>query len=139
MFSFLRERVYLRGAKSSRKMLVRIQYVLFVLLFVLAGSLGGARPQGGACGMQPGLIRQSTLRAPVPVHNYVAATVISCEASIENPGQSSSQKAVVRPRCDLRSAASVAVAPRSPARSGSCVLHPRPVDYYIFSLGRILI
>ncbi len=34
-------------------MLERIQYALFVLLFVLAGSLDGATPQGGACRVQP--------------------------------------------------------------------------------------
>lgn len=117
----------------------RVQYALFVLLFVLAGSLDGARPQGSACDMQPDLIGQSVLHAPVPAHNYFTAAAISCDASIEASGQSSVQKAIIRHRGDVRSAASVDMAFRSPARSGSRILHPRPVDYYVFSLGRILI
>lgn len=52
--AFQRERAYIRCAEIVLSiMLERIQYALFVLLFVLAGSLDGATPQGGACRVQP--------------------------------------------------------------------------------------
>ena len=45
--AFQRERAYIRCAEIVLSiMLERIQYALFVLLFVLAGSLDGATPQG---------------------------------------------------------------------------------------------
>lgn len=120
-------------------MLERIQYALFVLLFVLAGSLDGAQIQSGGAGIQPGLFRKSTLQTSVPVHNYLTTAIISCDAPIENPGQPSAQKALVRLRHDARTASSADVAVHRPAHSGCFILHPRPVDYYVFSLGRILI
>lgn len=121
-------------------MLERIQYVLFVLLFVLAGSLDGAMLQGGASRVQPGMSPQAALHAPVTAQNYfTAAVMLSGDASIEIPAHSSEHKAIVRPRFLVRSAAVEAVAQRNSALSGRCALHPKPVDYYIFSLGRILI
>lgn len=120
-------------------MLERIQYALFILLFVMAGSLDGARIQSGRIDTQPGLFRKSTLHAPVPVHNYLTSAVVSCDAPIENPGQPSGQKAICRLRHDARTASSADVGLRRPAHSGCLVLHPKPVDYYVFSLGRILI
>ena len=75
-------------------MLERIQYVLFVLLFVLAGSLDGATSQGGACRVQPGLSPQAALHAPVTAQNYfTAAVMLSGDASIEIPAHSSEHKA----------------------------------------------
>lgn len=120
-------------------MLERIQYALFILLFVLAGSMDGARIQSGRVDIRPGLFRKSTFQAPVPVHNYLTTAVVSCDAPIENPGQPSGQKAIVRLRHDARTASSADVAVHRSAHSGCFILHPRPVDYYVFSLGRILI
>ena len=112
-------------------MLERIQYALFVLLFVLAGSLDGATPQGGACRVQPGMSPQAALHAPVTAQNYfTAAVMLSGDASIEIPAHSSEHKAIVRHRFYARSAA---------ALSDRGALYSKPVDYYIFSLGRILI
>src|SRR5699024_6384203 len=53
---------------SKVEMLERIQYALFILLFVLAGSLDGAQVQSGRAVSQPDQIRQSSLRTPVPAH-----------------------------------------------------------------------
>jgi len=116
-------------------MLERIQYVLFVLLFVLAGSLDGATSQGGACRVQPGLSPQAALHAPVTAQNYfTAAVMLSGDASIEIPAHSSEHKAIY-----ARSAAAEAVAQQNSALSDRGALYSKPVDYYIFSLGRILI
>lgn len=121
-------------------MLERIQYVLFVLLFVLAGSLDGATSQGGACRVQPGLSPQATLHAPVTAQNYfTAAVMLSGDASIEIPAHSSEHKAIVRHRFYARSAAAKAVAQQNSALSDRGARYSKPVDYYIFSLGRILI
>lgn len=117
-------------------MLERIQYALFVLLFVLAGSLDGATPQGGACRVQPGMSPQAALHAPVTAQNYfTAAVMLSGDASIEIPAHSSEHKAIVRHRFYARSA----VAQQNSALSDRGALYSKPVDYYIFSLGRILI
>lgn len=125
-------------------MVERIRYALFVLLFVLAGSLDGADLRCGADNMradrfQPGRLLDSTLCVHLPVHDYFTAAAVACEASIENPGQPSGQKAVVRSRREARPVWAADVAFRLPAHSGGTLLHPKPVDYYIFSLGRILI
>ena len=57
-----------------------------LLLFVLAGSLDGATPQGGACWVQPGMSPQAALHAPVTAQNYfTAAVMLSGDASIEIP------------------------------------------------------
>ena len=114
-------------------MLERIQYALFILLFVLAGSLDGAQVQSGRVVSQPDRICQSTLRTPVP------AAVFTCDAPIENPVQPSAQKAIVRLRHDARAMASARGLSCRPAYSDCFDLHPKPVDYYVFSLGRILI
>ena len=83
--AFQRERAYIRCAEIVLSiMLERIQYALFVLLFVLAGSLDGATPQGGACRVQPGMSPQAALHAPVTAQNYfTAAVMLSGDASIE--------------------------------------------------------
>ena len=120
-------------------MLERIQYALFILLFVLAGSLDGAQVQSGRAVSQPDQIRQSSLRMPVPAHNCFTAAVFTCDASIENPVQPSAQKAIVRLRHDTRAVAPACGLSCRPAYSGCFDLHPKPVDYYVFSLGRILI
>lgn len=124
---------------SKVEMLERIQYALFILLFVLAGSLDGAQVQSGRAVSQPDQIRQSSLRTPVPAHNCFTAAVFTCDASIENPVQPSAQKAIVRLRHDTRAVATACGLSCRPAYSGCFDLHPKPVDYYVFSLGRILI
>ena len=111
-----------------------------LLLFVLAGSLDGATPQGGACWVQPGMSPQAALHAPVTAQNYfTAAVMLSGDASIEIPAHSSEHKAIVRHRFYARSAAAEAVAQQNSALSDRGALYSKPVDYYIFSLGRILI
>lgn len=139
--AFQRERAYIRCAEIVLSiMLERIQYALFVLLFVLAGSLDGATPQGGACRVQPGMSPQAALHAPVTAQNYfTAAVMLSGDASIEIPAHSSEHKAIVRHRFYARSAAAEAVAQQNSALSDRGARYSKPVDYYIFSLGRILI
>ncbi|WP_230320091.1 hypothetical protein [Alistipes onderdonkii] len=105
----------------------------------MAGSLDGAQVQSGRAVSQPDQIRQSSLRMPVPAHNCFTAAVFTCDASIENPVQPSAQKAIVRLRHDTRAVATACGLSCRPAYSGCFDLHPKPVDYYVFSLGRILI
>ena len=112
-------------------MVERIQYALFVLLFVLAGSLDGATPQGGACRVQPGMSPQAALHAPVTAQNYfTAAVMLSGDASIEIPAHSSEHKAIVRHRFYARSAAAEAVAQQKLGALG-----PRCA---LFQAGRLL-
>ena len=128
--AFQRERAYIRCAEIVLSiMLERIQYALFVLLFVLAGSLDGATSQGGACRVQPGMSPQAALHAPVTAQNYfTAAVMLSGDASIEIPAHSSEHKAIVRHRFYARSAAAEAV-----AQLGA--LGPRRA---LFQAGRLL-
>ena len=134
-----RKSVSSQHENSKVEMLERIQYALFILLFVLAGSLDGAQVQSGRVVSQPDRICQSTLRTPVPAHNCFTAAVFTCDAPIENPVQPSAQKAIVRLRHDARAMASARGLSCRPAYSDCFDLHPKPVDYYVFSLGRILI
>lgn len=121
-------------------MLVRIQYVLCVLLFVLMGSLDGSSLPQDSYRVQPGINYGAVLHAPVTAQNcFSAAVMLPGDASIESPAHSSEHKAVARHRFYARSAASEAVTQLNSALSDLCALYRKPVDYYIFSLGRILI
>ena len=144
--AFQRERAYIRCAEIVLSIMVeRIQYALFVLLFVLAGSLDGATPQGGACRVQPGMSPQAALHAPVTAQNYfTAAVMLSGDASIEIPANISKISEFAFARCSAMEsitvpAAAEAVAQQNSALSDRGALYSKPVDYYIFSLGRILI
>ena len=120
-------------------MLERLQYTLILLLFVLAGSLEGPSFQDAAGGRQPSLTETVAACPPTAVRNYFSVALCPCSASIEAPVVSPDHKAVVRQRAAVRTAADAAFGVRAAMRTYSRVLHRDPVDYYIFSLERILI
>lgn len=120
-------------------MLERLQYALILLLFVLAGSLDGPSFQDGVGGVQPSLNETVAARPPQAARNYFSAALCSCSASIEAPVVPSDHKALFRQRTDVRTAVDAAFGVRTAMRAYSPALHRDPVDYYVFSLGRILI
>lgn len=120
-------------------MLERLQYALILLLFVLAGSLDGPSFQDAAGGVQPSLNESVAARPPQAVRNYFSVALCSCSASIEAPVVPSDHKALFRQRTDVRTAVDAAFGVRTAMRAYSRALHRNPVDYYVFSLGRILI
>lgn len=99
----------------------RIQLALILLLFALAGSLEDTSfRSGAAC-------------------NYFSAAICPCAVSIEAPAAPSDHKAAVRQLAGARVACDAAFGLRTAMRTYSPALHPDAVDYYVFSLGRILI
>ena len=119
-------------------MLERLRYVLILLLFALAGNLGDTSFQD-AGGVQPALDETVTACPPAAVRNYFSVTLCSCSASIEAPVVQTDQKAVVRQRAAVRTAVDAAFGVRTAMRTYARTLHADPVDYYVYSLGRILI
>ena len=109
-------------------MLERLRYVLILLLFALAGNLGDTSFQD-AGGVPPALDETVTACPPAAVRNYFSVALCSCSASIEAPVVQTDQKAVVRQRAAVRTA----------MRTYARTLHADPVDYYVYSLERILI
>lgn len=119
-------------------MLERLRYVLILLLFALAGNLGDTSFQD-AGGVPPALDETVTACPPAAVRNYFSVALCSCSASIEAPVVQTDQKAVVRsaPPCAPPSMPAFGV--RTAMRTYARTLHADPVDYYVYSLGRILI
>ena len=110
-------------------MLERLRYVLILLLFALAGNLGDTSFQD-AGGVQPALDETVTACPPAAVRNYFSVALCSCSASIEAP---------VRQRAAVRTAVDAAFGVRTAMRTYARTLHADPVDYYVYSLERILI
>ena len=119
-------------------MLERLRYVLILLLFALAGNLGDTSFQD-AGGVPPALDETVTACPPAAVRNYFSVALCSCSASIEAPVVQTDQKAVVRQRAAVRTAVDAAFGVRTAMRPYARTLHADPVDYYVYSLGRILI
>ena len=71
--------------------------------------------------------------------NYFSAAICPCAVSIEAPAAPSDHKAAVRQLAGARVACDAAFGLRTAMRTYSPALHPDAVDYYVFSLGRILI
>ena len=71
--------------------------------------------------------------------NYLSAAICPCTASIEAPAAPSDHKAAVRQLAGARLACDAAFGVRTAMCTYSPALHPDAVDYYVFSLGRILI
>ena len=71
--------------------------------------------------------------------NYFSVALCSCSASIEAPVVQTDQKAVVRQRAAVRTAVDAAFGVRTAMRTYARTLHADPVDYYVYSLERILI
>lgn len=117
----------------------RIQLVLILLLFVLAGSLQSRSFDGTTSVEQAVLTRTASDDATVAVHRYLSATLHLCDISVETPVVSYDHKAAFRQREGVRAV--------SDALYGSCtalcVASPLPygkaADYYVFTLERILV
>ena len=120
-------------------MVERIQYMLVLLLFVLAGSSEGESFRDEAPGVQTVLIPTTDSDASAVVRNYLSAGIPTCDFSAETPVVSFDQKAVVRQRAAVRAAAETAFGVCVAAHTRACARHGDAVDYYVFSLGRILI
>ncbi|WP_295940454.1 hypothetical protein [uncultured Alistipes sp.] len=121
-------------------MLERIQYLLIVVLFVFFGGFDSTLPQVGTTNVQPELMSQSVFEAPVLAQDsFIATDIFTYDESTEVPGCSSVSKSVVRLRPDVRAGASESVVTHISTSPGPLIPCFKPVDYYIFTLGRIRI
>ena len=114
----------------------RIQLALILLLFALAGSLEDTSFRSGAESVRPDLTQSSVAGSHAAACNYFSAAICPCAVSIEAPAD---HKAAVRQLAGARVACDAAFGLRTAMRTYSPALHPDAVDYYVFSLGRILI
>lgn len=125
--------------EMARSMVEKIQYLLILLLFVLTGSLEEISFRDPDGGVHPVLTQSADQETPAAVRNYLSAWTHSLDFQAETPVVSLDHKFVVRQRAAVRSAVEAAFGVRiasctaAPCRCGSAV------DYYVFSLGRILI
>ena len=121
----------------------RIQLALILLLFALAGSLEDTSFRSGAESGRPALTQDKSESSVAGSHaaacNYFSAAICPCAVSIEAPAAPSDHKAAVRQLAGARVACDAAFGLRTAMRTYSPALHPDAVDYYVFSLGRILI
>ena len=108
----------------------RIQLALILLLFALAGSLEDTSFRSGAESVRPALTQSSVAGSHAAACNYFSAAICPCAVAIE---------AAVRQLAGARVACDAAFGLRTAMRTYSPALHPDAVDYYVFSLGRILI
>lgn len=133
--------MYLRSAENydSDRMQERIQLALILLLFALAGSLEGTSFRSDGENVCPALTQSSVAGSHAAACNYLSAAICPCTASIEAPAAPSDHKAAVRQLAGARLACDAAFGVRTAMCTYSPALHPDAVDYYVFSLGRILI
>lgn len=120
-------------------MLERLQYALILLLFALAGSLADTSFRSDAGSVQPVLTETAADSSPAPGHNYLSVLTHPCDFSAEAPVVSFDHKAIFRQRTAVRTATDAAFGVRAALCTSSRVLHGKPADYYVFTLGRILI
>lgn len=120
-------------------MVERIQYLLILSLFVLTGSLKEISVRDELREVHPVLTQPADQEVAAAVRNYLSAWTHTCDFQAETPVVSLDHKFVVRQRAAVRSAVESAFG----VRIAACTAPPRPygspVDYYVFSLGRILI
>ena len=117
----------------------RIQLALILLLFALAGSLEDTSFRSGAESVRPALTQSSVAGSHAAACNYFSAAICPCAGAIAAPAAPSDHKAAVRQLAGARVACDAAFGLRTAMRTYSPALHPDAVDYYVFSLGRILI
>lgn len=117
----------------------RIQFALILLLFALAGSLEGTSFRNDAGKVHPALKVTTLSGSHATASIYFSVAIFSCTASIEAPSVPSDHKAAVRQVAAAYDASSSAYDVHTVMRTRSRALHADAVDYYVFSLGRILI
>lgn len=136
---FRRKTVSSRRGIVIRRMLLRIQYALFVLLFVLLSAVvpasDGMRVRDEACAT---LCEQHVVPVPAPAR-FCFATVCSLPDMAGLPDAAGGSKSPVRIPADVRPSACVAAAFGTPVALHGPEVRFRTVDYYVFSLGHILI
>ncbi len=120
-------------------MMERLRYLLILLLFVLAGSLQNISSQDEVRPVAPSLVKSSVIDFHLAVSNYLSAEICVIDSSFTTPVVSLDHKAVLRQRSELRSASARDFDVRTVMRLYSRPQHDNAVDYYIFSLGHILI
>ena len=122
-------------------MVERIQYMLILLLFVLTGSLDGVPFQGGDHGVQTLLTQSAESDTSDTVRNTLSAWTYTfpCDFSVETPVVSFNHKALVRLRAAVRSAVDGAFGVRMATCRHTETPEGDAVDYYVYSLGRLLI
>lgn len=130
--------MYLRGAKTVRRMLVRIQYLLFVLLFTLLSAVPSIPERSAGDHACATLCEHQMPPIPAPAH-FCFATVCN---GIEAAG--ALHDAGVRLPGPLFGAAPHALSAADggdsfPESFREAAVPPRPADYYVFSLEHILI
>lgn len=121
-------------------MLIRLRYLLFVMLFVLTGIVGSCSARERGAGVQASFSVGRISDIPAPAESCFA---VLC-GGVEMPllfGSDGEAKYLRRNfGCDLFGPKAVGGEER--AVSSSCYgagFSPSPVDYYVFSLERILI
>lgn len=120
-------------------MVERIQYVLILLLFVLTGSLEGVSFRNEVTDIESVLTESTQSDTSDTVRNHLSAWSHSCESQAESPVVSLDHKVVVRQRAAHRSVVESAFGARIARCMHSDVRCGDAVDYYVISLGRLLI
>lgn len=121
-------------------MLVRIQYLLSVLLFVVLATVEPATPApcGGCPDASVSVCGGNTLHLPDRTCGCIVAafdTAIVPETLDRLP----EAKLAGAADSAARTAACFAAAASLPSRLPACGYHPRPKDLYVYALGRIVI
>lgn len=121
-------------------MSVRIRQILYVLLFVLLCNTDAAffRGAGGRHKVTIDYITSGDTSYETARSNVLVAAFMQPEAAAELQLHSD-YKALSHPRILHRSASRHLFAGSALRIPAAVPPHPDPVDYYIFSLGRILI
>lgn len=117
----------------------RIQFVLILSLFILTGSLqntsfGGMTSTEGAV-----LTRTTSDEGAVATHRYLSAALHTCDISVETPVVSYDHKAMLRQRVGVRAASDAVFGRTTTRRVDTPLPYGKAVDYYVFTLGRILV
>ena len=120
-------------------MVEKIQYVLILLLFVLTGSLEEVSFRDGAHGAETVLTQSTDSDACAAARNQLSAWTHSCDFPADTPEVSLDHKYVVRQRAAVRSAVDALFGVRIATSVETGAPSDDGVDYYVFSLGRILI
>ncbi|WP_300737595.1 hypothetical protein [uncultured Alistipes sp.] len=118
----------------------RIQFVLILLLFVLTGSLQSLSFDDTASVGQAVLTRTASDDAAVASRaNCFSVPLHLSDISVETPVVSYDHKACFRQREGIRAASDAVFGPSNVLRAAAPVPYGSAVDYYIFTLERILV
>lgn len=124
-------------------MRARIINILFVLLLAMTWSAGNMTPEEAACRAVCDTPCDCNVSiapaASVPLYIRLSAEASLFTCTMEPSSNISMQKAMLRHRCDTENTRPEETAPCDTARPNYSGVIVRTVDYYIFSLERILI